>query len=106
MMLLTLSGIAAAAQDAPLALEGTIWRVVDSDCDNYVYEFRQGGILHYTSPRGYFQNGTWKQDGASVYVETNKKFQERNGTLNKDGIDGAGKNIKGQTWTWTASRSG
>jgi hypothetical protein len=32
------------------------------------------------SPRGYFQNGT----------------------LNKDGIDGTGKNIKGQTWTWRA----
>lgn len=94
------------ADDAFPTLEGTVWRIVDSDGDNYLYEFKAAGALHYLSPRGYFENGTWMQDGATLFVETNKRFQERNGILKKEGLEGTGKNTKGENWKWKGFQLG
>ena len=62
--------------------------------------------LCYTSPTGYYDNGTWKQDGTSVYVETNNRFSERDGKLDKNTIEGTGKNTKGERWSWKAVKIG
>jgi hypothetical protein len=89
---------------SPINLEGTIWDGIDSDGDYYVYEFLSDGVLKYTSPNGTFTNGTWIQDGNSVYFETNKKISEYEGVINGDTIAGNAWNQDGHKWTWIAER--
>jgi hypothetical protein len=60
-----------------LDLTGTAWSGSTSDGRNYTFEFLPGSALKYTSPTGTFSNGTWTQDGASVYWQMNNN--SRNG---------------------------
>jgi hypothetical protein len=70
-------------------LAGTTWvseDQADLGCVNYT--FHEDGKLTYS----YGKNGTstyndasWKQDGATVYFECNKKYVEYNGTI-EDGV--------------------
>ncbi len=96
-------GQAPGAQAAP-SVAGTVWAGADSEGDYYEYHFQEGGALHYKSPSGLHKNGTWKQDGNSIYMETNKKFSERTGTIAGNQMHGTAKNIKGETWTWGAKK--
>jgi len=107
----TATQIGVISEEPSARLDNTIWRIVESDGDHYLFEFRGGttpgqGVLYYTSPMGYYDNGTWKQDGQSVYVETNKRFSERDGKLVNNAIEGTGKNTKGERWSWKAVKIG
>ncbi len=73
------------------SVAGTIWAGVDSDGDYYEYHFQADGALHYKSPDGFYKNGTWKQHGDEIYMETNKKFAERQGRI-------SGRHMKGNAW--------
>jgi hypothetical protein len=90
--------------DVPLVnVAGTRWAGTDSDGDYYEYHFQANGVLHYKSPSGSFDNGTWKQDRDSIYMETNQKYAEyqgRIGTLMK----GKAWNVAGHKWTWEAAK--
>ena len=69
------------------SLQGTSWRAEDKT----IYHFKEKGILHYTTLTGTYTNGTWKQFGDAVFIETNKHFLNILGILN-------GKTIKGIAW--------
>ncbi len=84
-------------------VSGTTWVGTDSDGDYYEYSFQADGALHYKSPSGFWMNGTWKQDGDSIYMETNNKYSEYQGRITGTHIEGNAWNIKGRKWTWVAN---
>jgi hypothetical protein len=86
------------------SVAGTTWAGTDSDGDYYEYYFQANGALHYKSPGGFYKNGSWKQDGDKIYMETNKKYAERQGLISGAHMEGKAWNVKGQTWTWQAQK--
>jgi len=114
LMLMLLPALVAAQQtnqpsDVPShsstpSVAGTIWAGTDSDGDYYEYHFQPDGALHYKSPQGFYKNGTWKQHGDTIYMETNKKFAERQGRISGRHMKGNAWNVKGQTWNWDADK--
>jgi hypothetical protein len=92
----------AQAQSA-ISVSGTTWVGTDSDGDYYEYSFQADGALYYKSPSGFWMNGTWKQDGDSIYMETNNKYSEYQGRISGTHIEGNAWNIKDRKWTWAAN---
>ena len=86
----------------PVSVAGTVWAGPDSEGTPYEYHFLPGGELHYQSPTGFWKNGTWKQDGATVYMETNNRYSERWGTITGLRMAGKAKNVTGAEWTFSA----
>lgn len=85
-------------------IESTKWEGKDSDGDFYVYKFKPGGILRYKSPTGEFENGTWKQTGNLIYMETNNKYSQYKGVISGQIMQGDAQNIVGHKWEWSAER--
>ena len=83
-------------------ISGTTWAGKDSDGDYYEYTFQPGGTLSYKSPSGVHTNGTWKQDGNSIYMETNNKYSEYKGQISGTHMAGNAWNVKNLKWTWVA----
>jgi osmotically-inducible protein OsmY len=91
----------AKAQSA-VSVSGTTWVGTDSDGDYYEYSFQADGALYYKSPSGFWTNGTWKQDGDSIYMETNNKYSEYQGRISGTHMEGRAWNVKDKHWTWVA----
>ena len=51
-----------------------------------------------------YRNGTWKQEGAEVYWETNNKYCEFRGTVRDGVLTGKAWNQAGGTWQLTITR--
>jgi outer membrane biogenesis lipoprotein LolB len=83
-------------------VSGTTWVGTDSDGDYYEYSFQADGALYYKSPSGFYKHGTWKQDGDSIYMETNDKYSEYQGRITGTHIEGNAWNVKDLKWTWVA----
>ena len=86
------------------SVAGTTWAGTDSDGDYYEYSFRPDGALHYKSPTGSFTNGTWKQDGDSIYMEMNQKYSEHRGRISGTSMRGKAWNVVKHKWTWKAEK--
>lgn len=84
-------------------VSGTTWISRETD-GTYEYTFIPGGALHYKSPTGFWKNGTWKQEGNSVYMETNQKYAEQRGVITGNEIRGHAWNVNGNRWTWVAKK--
>jgi len=89
--------IAASAQ-TPL-IDDTEWVGIDSS-DKLIttFRFEKSGVLAYYYNGTSYRNGTWKQDGTTIYFETNGKFREFRGKVKGDEIKGDSWNIKGHEW--------
>jgi hypothetical protein len=89
-------------------LKGTTWTGTDIYVGRtfvpYKYTFGADGILTYSYQGNTYRNGTWRQNGNAVYMETNKKYSERVGLIEGSHIKGVGRNLVGQSWNWEASR--
>jgi hypothetical protein len=92
----------------PIDLKGTTWTGTDiyvgSKFVPYKYTFGADGILTYSYQGHTYRNGTWRQKGDAVYMETNKRYSERIGLIQGSHIQGVGRNIVGRSWNWEASR--
>ncbi len=86
------------------SVAGTTWAGTDSDGDYYEYHFQPGGALHWKCPQGFYTKGTWKQDGKTIYMETNNKYAERKGRISGTHMKGKAWNVKGQKWNWVADK--
>jgi uncharacterized protein (TIGR02996 family) len=86
-------------------LEGTCWKGPSSIETFYVWRFLPGGVLNYTSPSGTFQNGTWKQIGTCVQMESNRHYADYEGFVGGDWIYGTARNVTGQRWRWRVQRT-
>jgi hypothetical protein len=90
----------------PPSIAGTKWTGKESDGEELTCEFQSGGTLRYTDPdasRDIYRDGTWRQDGASIYMEINHKYAEYRGQIAGTRMSGTAKNIKGESWTWKLS---
>ncbi len=85
-------------------VEGTQWTGSDSHGHLYTYDFLADGKLRYKSHTGIYDNGTWKQEGASIYMEMNGRYTEFNGTIRGQRMTGRASNRKGERWRWQATR--
>jgi hypothetical protein len=85
-------------------VEGTVWSGIDSGGERWTFRFLKGGILDYTVPSGTYRNGTWKQTGASIYLETNRKYAEFRGAIKGNEIVGKASNRAGKNWTWKVKK--
>ena len=83
-------------------LAGSVWAGKDSDGDYYVYRFRSGGHLEYTSPTGTFRGATWRQNGDRLYMQTNDRYSEYEGRIVGRRIEGRAWNRGGHEWSWVA----
>jgi hypothetical protein len=92
----------AMAQSA-INVAGTTWVGTDSVNNYYEYSFQTDGALYYKSPSGFWMNGTWKQDGGSIYFETNNKYSEYQGRISGTHMQGDAWNVKDRKWTWVAN---
>ena len=101
-----ISSDGSAANNAITSIAGTTWVGTDSDGDYYEYTFQADGTLYYKSPSGFHTNGTWKQDGTSIYMETNNRYSEYQGRISGTHIEGNAWNVKDKHWTWVADKHG
>ena len=92
------------AVNTAASVAGTSWAGPDTMGRHYVYEFLADGSLHYTYENGSFTDGTWKQDGDSIYMSLNKKFSERLGKITGTHMEGNAWNVNGLKWTWAADK--
>jgi hypothetical protein len=84
------------------SIAGTSWNVVETNGDKDIFNFIEDGTLSYSYQNGSYTNGTWKQDGDSIYIEMNHKFVEYKGLITGTHIEGTASNVKGNKWTWGA----
>jgi hypothetical protein len=107
--------VAPAARPAPVApaapaavignIAGTRWSGIDSDKDHYLFEFRRDGSLHYESPSGKYDDGSWKQSGQRIEWEVNDHYAEYEATLESASrMTGSAHNKAGHTWTFTLDK--
>jgi hypothetical protein len=81
------------------SIDDTEWVGSDSS-EKYIttFRFEKSGLLAYYYNGVSYRNGTWKQNGASIYFEMNGKFREFKGTVKGDQISGDSWNKKGNKW--------
>jgi hypothetical protein len=87
-------------------LAGTTWEGEETPGGRYEYTFHPDGTLEYDYSTGRFRNGTWRQDGDSVYMEMNGQYAENKGTIRGQRMEGSGSNVNGLRWTWWATLRG
>ncbi|HMP57931.1 MAG TPA: hypothetical protein PKD86_01150 [Gemmatales bacterium] len=87
-------------QADPSRLEGTTWRGVDSDGDEYTLRFLPDGALQADTPQGRKAQASWKITGDEVYFQFNNRYSEYRGRLRGDTMEGTAENVRGRTWTW------
>jgi hypothetical protein len=92
------------AATAIRSIAGTTWAGTDSDGDDYTFRFMPGGALHYTSPTGSYENGTWTQEGKRVAFEMNDHYSDYEGTIEGETMQGKASNKAGHAWTWSVTR--
>ena len=86
------------------SVAGTTWAGPDTHGRHYVYRFLADGTIDYTYETGHFTNGTWIQDGDTIYMSINKKYSERKGRITGTHMEGDAWNVKGEKWTWIADK--
>lgn len=87
-------------------LAGTCW-VGHSGrrSERYIFRYLPDGALNYASPSGLYQNGTWRQVGPVVLMETNRHYADYAGLVHGDRILGTAGNITGAAWRWDVRRT-
>ncbi len=88
-------------------LEGTTWLYSGASQSKESYTFMKGGTLKYSPVKldKVFTNGTWVQDGDSIYMEMNNKHAEQEGIISGDSMSGKAWNKNGAKWDWTATKT-
>ena len=88
------------------SLTGTEWAGSDGPVAAVVtFHFERGGVLAYSYNGASYRNGTWKQNGNSLYFEMNNKFRECQATIHGGRIDGDSWNVNGLKWKTSIQRS-
>ena len=70
-----------------------------------VIRFLPDNVLNYSQADATYQNGTWRQVGNVVAMETNRHFADYEGVILGDRIAGEARNITETAWPWSAERT-
>jgi hypothetical protein len=68
------------------------------------FYFRKNGVLHYRDPQGWWEDGTWTQNGTLVILNVSDGFATYQGRLSGEVISGTASNKKGKTWNFEIRR--
>ena len=82
-------------------LEGTKWEGVDSLGKTWKFTFVQGGALECVLDQHPCQKATWNNENHKLYLETNNRYAEFEGKVEKEEIRLEAHNVKGLQWTVT-----
>src|SRR5262245_58788248 len=87
-------------------LSGTSWEMLESSGEKIVWNLEPNGVLSYKSNSGFWRNGSWKQEGQELYIETNNKYYEAVGIVRGDRVDsGRFWNTAGLKGTWVGRQT-
>ena len=87
-------------------LSGTSWEMMESSGEKIVWNLEPNGVLSYKSNSGFWRNGSWKQEGEELYIETNNKYYEAVGNVRGDHVvNGRFWNTAGLKGTWTGRQT-
>ena len=87
-------------------LSGTSWEMTESTGEKIVWNLEPNGVLSYKSNSGFWRNGSWKQTGDELYIETNNKYYEAVGNVRDDCVyNGRFWNTAGLKGTWTGRQT-
>ena len=92
-----------AARNSPTNLGGTLWTITEAPESCYEYSFRPDGRLLFIYPnQGQWKldQGTWKQEGNTVYVEMFNGTRKQQGQLSANRMEGETKTRAGDTYAW------
>jgi hypothetical protein len=78
-------------------LEGTTWSG-DGVVAPTTYTFAEGGGLIYSYNGQTYTAGSWRQQGDTIYWETNNKYCEFEGRVKGDEMSGKAWNVAGGKW--------
>ena len=89
------------------ALEGTVWegRLIPEAV--MTVRFEKGGVLWYrysNNPGNGQRTGSWKQNGDTVYIETNNKYAEYTAVIRGNRMIGEAHNVRPFQWKWEMER--
>ena len=87
-----------------VSIEGTVWQGVFWPNDKVILRFERGGVLWYRYPGGVSREGSWKQNGNAIYLETVNKYAEYHAVLRGDRLIGSASNVTKLKWTFEMKR--
>ncbi len=87
------------------SVRGNTYSGIDSDGDNYVYEFLNDGKLKYTSPSGTYTNGSWQQYETAIYIQRNEHYVDCVGMVGKESLKFKCWNVKNNFWIHEVKKS-
>jgi hypothetical protein len=98
-------GTEADSVETVASLAGSKWHYTDKQWQ-YDIEFADNGVLHCKKPNDKTpDNDSWEQDRETVRFYYNNKFSQYQGVLSgRNLMSGTAKNIRGNTWEWSATR--
>jgi hypothetical protein len=98
--------VAAPATQPAADVSDTTWAGTDSDGDYYVFTFKSGGRVAFTSPSGTYDEAgdTWAQAGSQITISLTDGYATYTGTISGDTMSGTAINTKSHTWTWSFRR--
>ncbi len=85
------------------SLEGQGFSGTDGT-DRINFYFRKGGILHYRDPQGWWEDGSWQQNGVQVTFLLGDGFTTYHGQVIGNTISGDAINKKGKTWRFSVQQ--
>lgn len=87
-------------------LPGSQWRSTETlhDLGEWTFLLRADGVVEYEQNDAKRENGRWRQEGEGIYMQFNDRFVQYRGTIRKGRMVGDAQNLKGEIWTWEATR--
>ena len=87
-------------------LSGTRWLGTESpeELGNWIFLLRPDGIVEYQQHDIELEDGRWRIEGSTIYMELNEQYAQYRGTVRHSRMVGEAQNINGDIWTWEAQR--
>lgn len=86
------------------SVSGTTWSAHENGKRFIEYSFNSDGTVSYWNYR-YWRNGTWKQDGKMIFMETNRGYAMYVGEIEHNVMTVSAKNVEGKEWSWLMQKS-
>jgi hypothetical protein len=91
-----------------MALAGSVWEGStvwkSGEKVNWWVHFRGDGVMVYAYRSSTYDNGRWRQDGATISFDTNNHYADYSGTATLAGMTGSSRNEPGDSGEWRLKR--
>jgi hypothetical protein len=84
------------------ALQGSTWKIVETDGETDQFRFGPGNVLHRTGSSGDTSaDAVWNQQGDSLSISFNNGYATYTGHLSGTHLEGTAGNQRGLHWAWS-----